>query len=239
MSDQQTPAPETLETPAETAPATPPVGVGLVTDGAYYLVAGQFATLEQTQAAYATLEQIEATTSLRIDAVIIASADDKGNIKLHQATDHATKTGLKWGVVGGVVLGVIFPPSILAGAVGMGVVGSALGKIRNIGHRSQISRRAPGCHRSGHERPARARRGHRGGGDPEGARRGGSHRVDRGGQAGRAGDRPRGRCCQGRARRGLIVGARVPGTRQRSVNIAFRGPHPLDSGAGRRCTVRG
>ena len=83
--------------------------------------------------------EIESTTRLRIDAVVIASADDKGNIHLHQATDHATKTGLKWGVVGGVVLGVIFPPSILASAVGVGVVGSVLGKVRNIGHRSQIS----------------------------------------------------------------------------------------------------
>ncbi len=139
MTDQPTPAPEMPETPAETAPAAPPVGLGLVTDGAYYLVAGQFATLEEARVAYATLEEIEATPRLRIDAVIIASADDKGNIKLHQATDHATKTGLKWGVVGGVVLGVIFPPSIIAGAVGMGVVGTALGKVRNIGHRSQIS----------------------------------------------------------------------------------------------------
>jgi len=136
MTDQPIPAPET---PVETAPGTPPVGIGLVTDGAYFLVAGQFATLEQAQAAYATREQIESSTSLRIDAVIMASADAKGDIKLHQATDHATKTGLKWGVVGGVVLGVIFPPTIIAGAVGMGVVGTALGKIRNIGHRSQVS----------------------------------------------------------------------------------------------------
>jgi len=140
MTVQPTPAPETpVESPVETAPGTPPVGIGLVTDGAYFLVAGQFATLEQAQAAYATLEQIESSTSLRIDAVIMASADAKGDIKLHQATDHATKTSLKWGVVGGVVLGVIFPPSIIAGAVGMGVVGTALGKIRNIGHRSQVS----------------------------------------------------------------------------------------------------
>ena len=56
----------------------------------------------------------------------------------HQATEHSTKTGLKWGVVGGVVLGVIFPPSILASAVGVGVVGSVLGKIRNLSHRSKL-----------------------------------------------------------------------------------------------------
>jgi uncharacterized membrane protein len=112
--------------------------IGLATDGAYYLVVGQFPTDEEAQAAYATLEDIEQATSLRIDAVVIASADADGAIKLHQATEHSTKTGLKWGVVGGVVLGVIFPPSILASAVGVGVVGSVLGKIRNLSHRSKL-----------------------------------------------------------------------------------------------------
>ena len=112
--------------------------IGLATDGAYYLVVGQFPTDAEAQAAFASLEDIEQSTSLRIDAVVIASADAEGAIKLHQATEHSTKTGLKWGVVGGVVLGVIFPPSILASAVGVGVVGSVLGKIRNLSHRSKL-----------------------------------------------------------------------------------------------------
>lgn len=112
--------------------------IGLATDGAYYLVVGQFPTDQEAQTAYATLEDIEQTTSLRIDAVVIASADADGTIKLHEATEHSTKTGLKWGVVGGVVLGVIFPPSVLASAVGFGVVGSVLGKIRNLSHRSRL-----------------------------------------------------------------------------------------------------
>ena len=112
--------------------------IGLATDGAYYLVVGQFPTDDEAQAAYNALEDIEQATSLRIDAVVIASADAEGAIKLHEATEHSTKTGLKWGVVGGVVLGVIFPPSILASAVGFGVVGSVLGKIRNLSHRSGL-----------------------------------------------------------------------------------------------------
>ena len=43
-------------------------------------------------------------------------------------TEHSTKTGLKWGVVGGVVLGVIFPPSILASAAVLGTTGAVVGK---------------------------------------------------------------------------------------------------------------
>jgi uncharacterized membrane protein len=135
----ETPASDVITTPAEEPAAEPVEGIGLVTDGAYYLIAGQFATAEAAEATYAEIEQLEAATSLRIDAVILASADADGKIHLGKVTEHSTKTGLKWGIVGGVVLGVIFPPSILAGAVGVGVIGSVLGKVRNLSHRSKLS----------------------------------------------------------------------------------------------------
>jgi uncharacterized membrane protein len=144
MTDEQTTTP--TEAPATGGPVVdgPVASIGLATDGAYYLVAGQFASAELAEATYAELEEIERTTSLRIDAVVIASADAEGNIQLRQVTDHSTKTGLKWGVVGGVVLGVIFPPSVLASAVGFGVVGSIIGKARNLSHRSKVSEQLAG-----------------------------------------------------------------------------------------------
>jgi uncharacterized membrane protein len=138
MTDPQTPATDVTPEPAARA-SQPEAVVGLATDGAYTLVAGQFPTLEQAEAVYDHLIEIERTTSLRLDGVIIASADAEGRIRLHEATDHSTKTGLRWGVVGGVVAGIIFPPTILAGAVGMGVVGAVLGKVRNLAHRSELS----------------------------------------------------------------------------------------------------
>src|SRR4051794_7921529 len=121
------------------ADSTPQMGIGLATDGAYYLVAGQFPSEEEAEAAYTELASIEQRTSLRIDGVVIATADADGKIRLHELTDHSTKTGLKWGLVGGVVMGVLFPPSIIAAAVGTGVIGSVLGKIRNVSHRGSVS----------------------------------------------------------------------------------------------------
>jgi uncharacterized membrane protein len=141
MTDEPTTAPESTPTDAATAD-TPEAGVasiGLATDGAYYLIVGQFSDPDVATAVYAEIEAVERSTSLRVDAVVIASADAEGKIHLRQATEHSTKTGLKWGVVGGVVLGVIFPPSILASAVGFGVIGSILGKVRNLSHRSNLS----------------------------------------------------------------------------------------------------
>ncbi len=143
MTDEPQPTPSTdvpEAAPAEGDAAEQPAAtIGLATDGAYYLVVGQFATPELAEATYAELENLERTTSLRIDAVVIASADADGKVQLRELTDHSTKTGLKWGVVGGVVLGVIFPPSILASAVGFGAIGSVLGKVRNLSHRSKLS----------------------------------------------------------------------------------------------------
>jgi len=135
MTDQ--PASQDVQDQAE-APA-PDVIVGLVTDGAHSLIVAQFPTMEDAEAAYAQLTEIERTTSLRIDGVVVASCDAEGKVHLGKVTEHSTKTGLKWGVVGGVIVGVIFPPSILAGAVGMGVIGAALGKIRNVLHRSGLA----------------------------------------------------------------------------------------------------
>jgi uncharacterized membrane protein len=128
-----------MPVPSEGTPGTPEAVVGLATDGAYYLVVAQFPTIEEAQAVYADLEEVERGTSLRIDGVVIASCDAEGKVSLAKATEHSTKHGLKWGVIGGVVLGVLFPPSILASAVTLGTIGAISGKARNLAVRWDIS----------------------------------------------------------------------------------------------------
>ena len=113
--------------------------VGLITDGTYTLVVGRFPTMADAEDAYATLTQIERDTSLRIDGVVVASADADGKVHLGKVTEHSTRSGLRWGIIGGVAVGVLFPPSLLAGAVGGGAVGAAIGKVRNLSHRSQLA----------------------------------------------------------------------------------------------------
>ena len=106
---------ETTATTTQDADAdnSPDAVLGLVTDGAHTLIVAQFPTRADVDAAYAALQDIERTSSLKIDSVVIAECDANGKVSLGKVTEHSTKTGLKWGVVGGVVLGVIFPPSIL------------------------------------------------------------------------------------------------------------------------------
>lgn len=126
-------------TPAATDEAEAEAVIGLISDGAHSLIVARFPTIEEAQDAYAALIQLERTTSLRVDSVLIARADHEGKIHLGTVTEHSTKTGIKWGVIGGALIGLLFPPTILAGAIAMGTVGGVIGKVRNVIHRHGIA----------------------------------------------------------------------------------------------------
>jgi uncharacterized membrane protein len=126
-----------------TTSATEPA-VGLITDGAYALIVARYATMADAQAAYELLRQIEQTTSLRIDGVVVASSDANGKVTLGTVTEHSTREGVRWGLVGGIALGLIFPPTVLAGAAAGGALGAAIGKIRNLAHRRGLAEELEG-----------------------------------------------------------------------------------------------
>ena len=111
----------------------------VVTDYDYAVVVAAFADADAALAAYDALKDAESAGSVKVEGVLVVKTDENGKVKVQEMTDHSTRTGLKWGAVGGVVLGIIFPPSILASAVGWGVVGGALGKIRDVAHKSAVS----------------------------------------------------------------------------------------------------
>ncbi|MCX6458680.1 MAG: DUF1269 domain-containing protein [Actinobacteria bacterium] len=130
MSDDQTPEPATDEIVVEAA---------AVTDGAYTLFVADFDDTETAWAAYEALKSIEDGRTVEIESVIVVKRDADGKIEVQKATDHSTRRGLAWGVVGGVVLGVLFPPSIIGSAVVLGAGGAAVGKARELHHRSEIA----------------------------------------------------------------------------------------------------
>jgi len=111
----------------------------IVTDYDYAVVVAAFADDDAASAAYDALKDAESAGSVQVEGVLVVKTDENGKVKVQEMTDHSTRTGLKWGAVGGVVLGIIFPPSILASAVGWGAVGGVLGKIRDVAHKSAVS----------------------------------------------------------------------------------------------------
>ena len=96
MTDQPT---TTADASAEAQ--APDAVIGLVTDGAHALIVAQFTSMDDAQKAYEQLKELEAKSSLQIDGVVVASCDAEGKVHLGKVTDHSTKTGLKWGIVGG------------------------------------------------------------------------------------------------------------------------------------------
>jgi uncharacterized membrane protein len=125
---------QTVETPQSTT-----VAAAAVSDGAYALIVADFSDADLAWQAYEALEAVEDGRTVEIEGVIVVRRTDDGELEIQKATDHSTKSGLKWGVVGGIALGVIFPPSILGSAAVLGGGGAAIGKLRQRHHRSELA----------------------------------------------------------------------------------------------------
>ncbi len=115
------------------------VAAAAITDGAYTLFVADFADTAVAWEAYEALKSVEDGRSLEIEGVIVVKREADGKLEVLKATDHSTKHGLKWGLVGGVALGIIFPPSILGSAAVLGAAGAATGKARQLHHRSELA----------------------------------------------------------------------------------------------------
>ena len=124
-------------TPADDAELT--VDAAAVTDGAYPLAVAAFDDTEAAWAAYELLKSVEDGRPVKNEGVIVVKRNDNGELEVQKATDHSTRRGLGWGIVGGVVLGVIFPPSVIGSAAVLGAAGAATGKLRQLHHKSELA----------------------------------------------------------------------------------------------------
>ena len=146
MSDDTTPAAADDTAPAaadDTTPTTTDEGdltveATAITDGAYTLFVADFNDTETAWEAYELLKEVEDGKTVEIEGVLVIKRDLGGEVEVQKATDHSTRRGLGWGVVGGVVLGVLFPPSILGSAVVLGAGGAAVGKLREVHHKNEL-----------------------------------------------------------------------------------------------------
>lgn len=115
------------------------VVVGAATDGAYTLIVADFADTESAWRAYEALKTVEDGRTVDIEGVVVVKRGDDGKVEVQKATDHSTRSGLKWGVVGGIALGVIFPPSVLGSTAAVGAAGAGIGKLRERHHRKELA----------------------------------------------------------------------------------------------------
>ena len=124
--------------------------VAALSDGAYTLFVAEFSDTDTAWAAYESLKAIEDGRTIEIDGVIVVNRAADGTLEIQKATDHSTRRGLTWGVVGGVALGLIFPPTIIGSAAVLGAVGAATGKARELSHRKGLTEELQGSIAPGH-----------------------------------------------------------------------------------------
>jgi len=112
----------------------------VTTQGPHALIVARFADPTLAMSTYDDLIDAEVAGLLQVDGVLVVKADGDGKLHVQKMTDHSTRTGLKWGIVGGVVAAVFLPATIVAGAVALGVAGAAAGKARNLYHRVEVEK---------------------------------------------------------------------------------------------------
>jgi uncharacterized membrane protein len=117
------------------------VTAAAVSDGGYTLLVADFPDTGSAWEAYEALKEVEDGLHVEIEGVLVVRREDDGEVTIQKATDHSTKRGLKWGLVGGAVVGLIFPPSILGSAAVLGGIGAAAGKARQLKTRSDLGQR--------------------------------------------------------------------------------------------------
>jgi len=71
-----------------------------------------------------------------LDAVVVVHGTD-GRVHYEETADPSTKKQARRGAIAGGLVGLIFPPSIIAGAVVGGVGGGVWGKIRDKGFKDE------------------------------------------------------------------------------------------------------
>ena len=113
--------------------------VAAASDGAYTLLVADFADTSTAWDAYEMLKSVEDGKTVAIEGVVVVKRETDGKLEVQKATDHSTRSGLKWGVVGGLVVGVLFPPALLGSAAVVGAAGAATGKIRQVHHRNELA----------------------------------------------------------------------------------------------------
>ncbi len=113
---------------------------GVAVQGNQALLVARFADMDAASVAYDALRDAEAKRAIDIEGVLVVDADYQGKISVRKLTDHHTRKGTAWGAVAGVALAIIFPPSLIAGAVAGGIVGAAIGKAGNIKTKSELAK---------------------------------------------------------------------------------------------------
>jgi uncharacterized membrane protein len=83
------------------------------------------------------LRDLAMDDQIKVDGLILVSRRSDG--KIHVDDDfHTAAKGAAWGAVGGAIIGLIFPPTLLAGALVGGAAGLGVGGLVSHGEKAEV-----------------------------------------------------------------------------------------------------
>ncbi|MFC5264063.1 DUF1269 domain-containing protein [Kribbella qitaiheensis] len=83
------------------------------------------------------IKQLAEDDVIKVEGLVLVSRDADGKINVDDDFHTAAK-GAAWGAVGGAVIGLIFPPSLLAGAAVGAAAGLGIGGLKSHGEKKEI-----------------------------------------------------------------------------------------------------
>lgn len=126
------------------------VEAAAISDGAYTLIAADFADADVALEAYEALKDVQDGATVKIEGAVVVKRDADGKLEVQKVTDHSTREGLGWGAVAGAVVGVLFPPSILGSVLVVGAGGGIIGKLRERHHKKELAEELQDAIEPGH-----------------------------------------------------------------------------------------
>src|SRR5947209_1466939 len=92
-----------------------------------------YSSEDDAKAALQQLDTMQAQGTIQLIEAACATKDMDGKIHVTDTADVGTKKGTKRGLVAGGIVGLIFPPSIIVGALAGSAVGAIYGHFRDKG----------------------------------------------------------------------------------------------------------
>jgi len=99
-------------------------------------IAAVYADAERAGTILNMLEEMNKANNITLQDAVAVAKDADGKVQITETREVSGGKGAKRGLIAGVVVGVIFPPSLLVGAVAGGGLGAVWGKLRDTGIKS-------------------------------------------------------------------------------------------------------
>ena len=92
---------------------------------------------DAARADWDAIKQLAADDTIKVEGLVLVSRRSDG--KIHVDDDfHTARKGAAWGAVGGAIVGLIFPPTLLAGALVGAGAGLGIGGLVSHGEKAAI-----------------------------------------------------------------------------------------------------